>query len=100
MYFENKDTAMYIIREKIKANNIVCLKENNKILGIALSEEGLRGIANKSGRYLYTGATNLKDAYKKPKLRWLKVEKFVPNEFPTKNESLHADHAYRLVNIQ
>ena len=100
MRYNDKETAYYIIREKVKASNIICLKDNrNKVLGIALSEEGLRGIANKTGRYLYSNSTNLKDAYTKKKLPWLKVEKYMPSEYPSKEESLWLDRAYRLISM-
>lgn len=96
---DNRENAYYFIREKIKSNNIVCLKNGNKILGVSYTEDGLRGIQNKTGRYPYSGATNVKDAYKKPKLKWLKVEKFEPKEYASKEESLWIDKAYRLVNM-
>lgn len=89
-----------MIREKVKASQVYALRDNrNKLLGVALSEEGLRGIANKTGRYLYTNATKLNDAYKMRKLPWLKVEKYIPSERPDKNESLWLDKCYRLVNM-
>jgi len=100
MRYFDRETAYYIIREKVKANNVVCLKDNkNKVLGIALSEDGLRGIANKTGRYLYTNATKLQDAYKMRKLPWLKVEKYIPSDRPSKEESLWLDRAYRLCSM-
>ena len=104
MFYTNKAVAYEKINNIIKDSNIVCMKERgdrrNKILGVSYSEDGLRGVANKSGRFPYSGATNVKDAYKMPRNRNIVVEKFVPSERPTKEETLWIDKSYRLLNVR
>lgn len=105
MYYTNKNAAYEKIHDRIKESSIVCMRESNrfgvgKIMGVSYSEEGLRGVANKSGRYIYSGAANLKDAYKLPRARNIIVEKFIPNDKPTKEEVLWIDKSYRLLNIR
>lgn len=105
MFFDNKAAAYEKMDNIIKSGNIICMREVNnkgivgKIMGVSYTEEGLRGIANKSGRFIYSGATNVKDAYKAPKASNVVVEKFVPSSRPTKEEVLWIDKSYRLLNI-
>ena len=110
MFFENKGVAYAIIHKKIIDSNISCMREvyldkktgkkiKGKIMGVSFTEEGLRGSSNKMGRYSYTGATNVIDAYKLPRSKRIVVETFIPSEKPTKEEALWIDKAYRLVNI-
>jgi len=110
MFFENKGVAYEIIQKKIIENKIPCMREvyydrkkkcltKGKIVGVSLTEGGLRGVANKTGRYCYTGATNIADAYTKPRNKNIIVEMFIPNSKPTKEEALWIDKAYRLVNM-
>jgi len=105
MFFDNKAAAYEKIDNIIKSGNIMCMREVNnrgvvgKIMGVSYTEEGLRGQANKSGRYIYSGATNIKDALKAPKAPNVKVEKFIPSTRPTKEEILWIDKSYRLLNV-
>lgn len=105
MYYTNKNAAYEKIHDKIKESNIVCMRESSKwgigkIVGVSYTEEGLRGVANKSGRYIYSGAANLADAYKLPRARNIVVQKFIPSDKPTKEEVLWIDKSYRLLNIR
>lgn len=77
-----------MIREEVKQiisqNNFRVLrdKKTHKALGIAYSEDGLKTIANKSGRYLYfDNVTSLKDIPKGHKSNRVYSEKFIPREF-------------------
>lgn len=106
MIYSSREVAYEKINDIIKSGNILCMCEVGrngivgKIIGVSYSEDGLRGIANKSGRYLYTGATNFSDAKKLPKSRNIVTQKFVPSAKPTKEEVLWIDKSYRLLNIR
>jgi len=73
------------LKSVISEANLVALRDKitNKCLGVSFSEEGLRGLANKNGVYLYCkGRVNnfneAKTAQRSPNVI---VEKFVPRDF-------------------
>ena len=106
MFYTNKAAAYEKINTTIIAGGIMCMREiyNNgvvgKIIGVSYTEDGLKGIANKAGRYPYSGAMSIKEAYKLPKSRNIKIDKFIPNSNPSKEECLWIDKSYRLLNIR
>jgi hypothetical protein len=106
MFYTNKVAAYEKINDVIKSGGIMCMREIGrngvvgKIIGVSYTEEGLRGIANKSSKYPYSGVNNIKDAYKAPKASNIKVEKFIPSDIPSKEEVLWIDKSYRLLNIR
>lgn len=73
------------LRSIITSANLVALRDKttNKCLGVSFSEEGLRGLANKNGVYLYCHGriSNFNEARTAPRSSNVIVEKFVPKDF-------------------
>lgn len=68
-----------VIKEKLK---VLREKSTGKALGISYTEEGLKTIANKTGRYVYfTNVTNIKNISLGKKSNKVYVEDFVPRTF-------------------
>lgn len=105
MFYTNKAAAYEKINSIIIQGGIMCMREVGrngvigKIIGVSYSEDGLKGVANKSGRFPYSGATSIKEAYKLPKARNIMVQKFIPSSSPPKEEILWIDKSYRMLNI-
>lgn len=93
------------VKELLTKNKIMIMRDRKtlKPLGINFTEEGLRGIANKNGVYLFCEGrvTNYNDALKARKSPNVIIERFIPREF--KNNSMvtaeihWANHAKRLL---
>lgn len=77
---------IYIKNLIIKADlKVLRDKSSGMALGVSYTEDGLKTIANKSGRYLYfRNVTNIKDIPKGIKNNRVIVEKFVPKTFDEK----------------
>jgi len=73
------------VKELIETNDLVVLrsKKDNKALGVAYTEDGLKSIANKLGIYIYCKGrvNNYARALQTPINDNVYVEKFIPRDF-------------------
>jgi len=73
------------VKELLTRNKIMIMRDKKtlKPLGINFTEDGLRGIANKNGVYLYCEGrvTNYNTARKARKSPNVIVERFIPRDF-------------------
>lgn len=76
------------VRDLLSKNPILIMRDKKtlKPLGISYSEDGLRGIANKNGIYLYCEGrvTDFKAAKTAKKSSNVLVERFIPRNFNNK----------------
>lgn len=73
------------LKDLISSANLVALRDRktDKCLGVSFTEEGLRGLANKNGVYIYCKGrvTNFSEAKRAERNPNVVVEKFVPRDF-------------------
>lgn len=73
------------LKKSIEEANLVVLRDRKtlKALGISFTEEGLRGVANKNGIYLYckNRTSNFNEARTAQRSPEVIVEKFTPRDF-------------------
>jgi len=76
------------VRQLIASNNLRVLrdKSTHKALGISYTEDGLKTIANKMGKYIYFSNVNkLQDISKGKKSDKVYSEKFIPRDFENRS---------------
>ncbi len=76
------------VRELLSRNPILIMRDRKtlKPLGISYSEDGLRGVANKNGVYLYCEGrvTNFNTAKTAKRSSDVVIERFIPRDFNNK----------------
>ena len=82
-FYSEKEYHDFVKQEVVKENLLVLReKGTGKALGVSYTEDGLKTLANKTGRYIYfKNVNNIKDIPKGIKSDKVYVEKFIPREF-------------------